>query len=162
MNMDCEKFMQSFLLLDNGEKLSPDLAAHLKSCARCAARTEKLLLLMESRAAFADISPRADISSAVMARISREAGKEHFAETRPILSLRNWIGTGLFILLGMLLIPFSTILPQLVRNTPWLDVVLPLVLGTVMTIYSTLFTGSHIKTLDRFLTTVRNQTKRLL
>jgi hypothetical protein len=152
--------MRSFLLLDNAEELPPGLAAHRESCARCAAWAREFLLLMESRTAFADIPPHTDISSAVMARISREPGEESLEGTLP-LSMGNWIGTGLLILLGMLLIPFSTILPQLVRDTPWLDVALPLVLGTVITLYATLFAGSHIKTLSRFLAETQNQIKHL-
>jgi hypothetical protein len=89
-----------------------------------------------------------------MARIAESAPlspEEIFSKKRLELSLCNWIGTGLLILAGMLLIPFSTILPALSRILPGLGVALPLVLGLIITAYAMLFAGSHMEALRRFL-----------
>ncbi|MCL1818667.1 MAG: hypothetical protein FWG35_07025 [Spirochaetaceae bacterium] len=140
--------MESFLALDNGEALPPELADHRAGCSRCAREADELLALMRTRAVFAEIPPPRDITPAVMARIGE---KKAFAENRLLLSTINWVSVGLLILLGMFLIPFSTILPGLSRATPWIDLALPLVLGFVVTIYASFFTGSHMKVLSRFL-----------
>ena len=150
--MDCEDFMRSFLNLDNREALPPALEEHRKNCRgphgkNCAQLYEELLRLMESRAVYGNIPPEKDIVPAVMARI---ASAESAAGSRSGVSTGNWIGTGLLILAGMCLIPFSTILPALALSMPWLSITLPLVLGSVITIYAMLFTGSHMKALSRF------------
>jgi hypothetical protein len=146
--------MNRFLELDNGETPSPELAAHLSSCPRCAREIHSLGLLAESRKAFGDIQPERDIVSAVMARIAEtdlSSPEKIFPENRPELSLRNWVGTGLLIFLGMLLTPFSAILPKLSRILPGFSIALPLVLGLIITVYAALFAGSHMETLRRFL-----------
>ena len=152
--MDCEDFMRGILNLDKGEALSPELEEHRKTCSgkahrkSCAQLAEELLQLMESRAAYGNILPERDIVHAVMARI---ASGESCRENRSSISIGNWICTGLLIFVGMCLIPFSTILPALVLQTPWLSIALPLVLGSVITAYAMLFTGSHMKALTRLL-----------
>jgi hypothetical protein len=154
--VECEKFMQIFLELDNGEALPEGAAAHLETCARCAAEARGLEELMSSPRVWGNLAPGESLVSGVMARIVKgqaawAAGKEFFSENRRELSLRNWVGTGLFILLGMFLIPFSTILPELNRIIPGLRIALPLVLGLVITLYGALFIGSHLNVFRRLL-----------
>jgi hypothetical protein len=152
--MECKEYMNIFFELDNGEKPSPELAGHPENCPRCAQEIRSLNFLMESLKTLADIRPEGDIVSAVMARIAEPvlpSPEEMFSEKRLELSLWNWVGTGLFILAGMLLIPFSTILPALSRILPGLGIALPLVLGLLITVYAMLFAGSHMETLRRFL-----------
>ncbi|MDR3200475.1 MAG: hypothetical protein LBT68_03350 [Spirochaetales bacterium] len=148
--MECENFMELFLELDNNEALPPALAAHLESCARCAAQIKALEAMMRSRAAFANIQPEEDIALSVMARISESGAVKNPPEACP-LSMGNWVGAGSLLFLGMLLIPFSTILPDLSALIPGLPVVLPLVLGSAITVYAALFIGSHMKDFSRFL-----------
>ena len=105
--------------------------------------------LMKFSAASGDIPPEKDIVSAVMLRIAHT--ENSFAENRNIVSMKNWISTGIVIVTGTCLIPFSTFLPSLIHDTPWLRIILPLVLGSAVTIYAMLFTGSHMKDLTRLL-----------
>jgi hypothetical protein len=149
--MECEKFMKRFLELDNAGELPRDLAAHLEACPRCAAQVEVFARFMEACAVYADIAPRGDITDGVMARIARAGEMEHRGESTVPLSMVNWIGSGLLLFSGMLLFPFSTILQELVRDTPSLSIALPVAMGSIIAIYATLFTGSHIKALSRFL-----------
>ncbi|MDR1931573.1 MAG: hypothetical protein LBQ57_02005 [Spirochaetales bacterium] len=142
--MECEDFMRLFLELDNNEAPSAALAAHLESCALCAAQAKGLQAFMRSRVLFAEVPPEKDISAAVMARISGPAAKESPPETCP-LSMGNWIGAGLLLILGMFLIPFSAILPELSQITPGLGLALPLALGLAVTVYAAFFIGSHMK-----------------
>jgi hypothetical protein len=147
--MKCEEFMNLFLKLDNGEKPSAELAAHLKSCAVCAKEAAAFSRLMAFQAARGNIAPDRDLAAAVMFRITQIETEENLEVASPV-SMLNWIGTGIFILLGMFLIPFSTSLPEL-ENVPGLNLALSLVLGSAITVYATFFICSHIRTLSRFL-----------
>ena len=146
--MDCKDFMEAFLALDNGEAMPAQLSAHRSGCLRCAREAEELEGFMRSSAVLGDIPPKEDISAAVMASIGEEKTSP---ESRRILSMSNWVSAGIVILLGVFLIPFSTILPGLSHAVPWFDLALPLVLGFIVAIYASFFTGSHIKALSRFL-----------
>jgi hypothetical protein len=147
--MECEKYMELFLKLDRGEKLSAEMAEHAENCPRCAAETAAFNRFADFCAAYGNIAPNRDLTAGIMARIAWE--KETPEEAALPLSMANWIGTGLLLFSGMLLIPFSTILQELVLDMPGLSIALPIVLGSSIAIYATLFTGSHIKTLSRFL-----------
>ncbi len=157
--MTCDEAMNAYFLLDSGEAPPADLAAHLAACPACAVETRRFGSSLAVLRLAGDLSPDTDLSRAVMEKISAldaETGRLglHGAarETRPELSLGNWIGTGLLIVAGMLLIPFSTILPALHRFAgPGLELYLHLVMGAVVTTYITLFIGSHLTSLRRML-----------
>ncbi|MDR1625695.1 MAG: hypothetical protein LBT33_04065 [Spirochaetia bacterium] len=149
--MECEEIMERFLELDNGEGLPGEIAGHLETCPRCAAQVAAFARFTESCAAYADFAPQRDIAAGVMARIARAGEEDSPWESDLPLSMVNWIGSGLVLLVGMLLIPFSGMLQQLVRDMPSLGIALPIALGLIIAIYAALFTGSHIETLSRFL-----------
>lgn len=156
--MTCNLAMELFLLLDRGETPSPELAEHLRSCPSCAAEVRQIRSAMDSFLARAGFSPGRDLSDPVMARISALEGTVHLEspaqEPRRGLeiSLSNWIVSGLVILAGMMLIPYSTIPPLLFRMLgPQWELPLHLVLGLVITTYTTLFIASHLGDLRRFL-----------
>jgi anti-sigma factor RsiW len=149
--MECEKIMELFLELDNGEELPAEVAEHLAACPRCAAQAAAFVRFMNSCAAYADFSPHRDIAAGVMACIERAVAEDSREETIPPLSMVNWIGGGLFLFAGMLLIPFSGMLQELIRNLPGLGIALPVALGLIIAVYAALFTGSHMDALSRFL-----------
>ncbi len=157
--MTCDRAMEAYLRLDRDEAPSRELAAHIESCPLCGREVWGLTASLQAFPPTADCRPGRDLAGPVMARIADlkaapgpDALSWRSREERPLLSLYNWIGTGLMILAGMILIPYSTIPPLLNRIVgPDWELSLHLVLGLVITIYTTLFIGSHLTDLRRLL-----------
>jgi hypothetical protein len=94
-----------------------------------------------------------DITAAVLARIAaldvHSEGKisdsKGAAAAEKKVSLRKWMGTGLVMLFGMVLTPFSTILADLTtRIGRDFEVYLHVILGTVISVYAAIFIVSHL------------------
>lgn len=145
--MDCEKMMDIYLELDRSEAIPGILARHMAACPRCSREIRELEKVFQDCSEAGNIPPPRDATADVMARIADlegPPGREH--------SLGNWIGTGLVIILGMLLIPFSTILPSLYRLFgPGVMVALHVIMGVTLTAYMLVFIVCHMRSLRRLL-----------
>ncbi len=150
--MKCEKAIELFIDRERASSLSPGLRIHLIFCPSCRKEITRL------RAAFNRLidSPfyrmegsRADNIMRVIktSRVSREH----------TVSSKQWIFAGFVILFSIFLIPFNDSIIWL-RSRFGIDFELPfvLIMGLAVTIYSVLFTLTHmdeikelIKTIDR-------------
>ncbi|HNU91178.1 MAG TPA: hypothetical protein PKO25_04850 [Spirochaetota bacterium] len=137
--MKCDEAMRRLLEHDNAPGYPLPLRLHLRRCAHCRAEEARLRAALEELKAVA-LSPRdMDISDAVM------AGIERLESYRRDVPMYNWIGGGLAILGGIVLISFSD-------SFAWLrgsfggdfEVPLSIVLGIVITLYASAFIATHL------------------
>ena len=155
--MECNDYMDRFLELDR-EKPSGDLAEHLAACPRCSEEARRLNAAYSLMAKEGRKKPVQDLVPGIMAALQAPENsvpgiispfQEEDDDERP---LRNWIWSGVFLLLGMMLIPFSTILPGLIGlYGKSFDITMHLILGLFITVYGTVFIISHMGMLRRVL-----------
>lgn len=145
--MKCENFMDAYTALDNGERPSLSLRLHLRSCPRCrreAALMEEKLSSLRRDAALPDAPDR---TREIMARIS--AGDVTYGRSVP---LYNWVSGELIIIVSIVLARFSDSLVWMNGYFGMnLEIPFNIVLGVVLTVYSSLFIGSHMKEIKSFL-----------
>jgi hypothetical protein len=140
--MNCERAIQVFLSLDNGEAFPEDLKRHLESCPTCA-RTVRLLqsvftALSEEGLAEAPVGS----TDLVMASVRISARAEDPEER---LSMGKWLVAGVIMFASVFLVSFSDSHMWLRRVFGMsLEVPLSLILGAAMAIYASLFIGTHI------------------
>ena len=138
--MKCEQFMDRFLALDNEEAMGFFMRRHLRSCVRCRRETGALTAAMDELLGFPGRFNEADVADRVMARI----GAVEYTYDRRV-SLSNWIGVGLVILVSMFLLPFSDSLIWL-RGFfgGYIDLPYGIVMGLLVSIYMTVFAATNM------------------
>jgi len=156
--MKCDECMDRFLELDGNEP-SGELAAHLASCPRCSEEARRLVAAFSFLAEEGRRKPDRDLTDGIMAALYMDSiGKAPKVEKEDVEApLRTWLWSGAVIMVGMLLIPFSTILPELSgRYGSSLDITLHLILGLVITLYGTIFIASHMGLLRKIALRLEN------
>jgi hypothetical protein len=148
--MGCEKIMNRFLATDGKRDLHSDITDHIAGCPRCLREVRNFEKAVALLSRSLERSPVAeDLSAAVLARIEnwdihideKPAASEGVEKK---VSLRKWTITGLIMLLGMVLTPFSTILADLsAMKGPDFEVYLHLILGLILSVYTGVFIVSH-------------------
>lgn len=144
--MKCDKHMNRFLELDNGDHLPLTSRFHLLVCPRCrrevSAMTIELAILRDSAPHYAD----ADLSRIVMEKIFTAAvGEEHF------ISNLKWIIVGFIMMISTVLIGYSdTTLWLRDHFGPNLIIPLSIVLGLTFSCYAVMFVGTHIDELKKY------------
>lgn len=145
--MKCESFMRSYVSLDNGERPSLSLRLHLRSCARC--RREAALMEWELSSLRRDetLPDAPDRTREIMARIS--AGDVTYGRSVP---LYNWVSGEVIIIVSIVLARFSDSLVWMNAYFGMnLEVPFNIVLGILLTVYSSVFIGTHMKEIKGFI-----------
>lgn len=141
--MDCKQALDEFLFLDHGESLPAELTHHVAECASCrrqVARMRSIFIALE-REGLAEAPDGS--TEAIMAEI-RSAADEP-------LSVAKWLGTGVIILASIVLVSFSNSHTWLSRFFGMsLELPLSIILGAAITIYATLFIGTHVHKVAAF------------
>lgn len=151
--MTCREAMDLYCSLDQKEPLPADLESHVLTCPTCNQRVEQMVwVLQEYRRNSLYPIPHSMGDSILSAIEALEAAPS--PEPQVTLSPGKWMLPGVFLLLGIMGVPFSTVFPVFAtlpeRN---LEVVVPLVLGTAFTVYAAFFTGYNLEWLKKkFLT----------
>lgn len=137
--MKCDEAMRKVLELDQGSGHLLFLWLHLRRCARCRAEAAALDAILCKLRQTPLPGPDMDVSDAVMAEIER------LESYRRDVPMYNWVGGGLAILGGIVLVSFSD-------SFAWLrgsfggdfEVPLSIVLGIVITLYASAFIATHL------------------
>jgi hypothetical protein len=150
--MTCEKCMDRYLSLDNGEALPRGIRAHVAGCNRCMTEIRGFEALREEMTSLPPESDR-DLADEVMMNIRR------LSPDRQTVSTGRWLAVGITLLLSVALVPLGRSYLW-VRQTWGMSFDLPLflVLGIVFVLYCTVFIAVHVdelshrfKILDAFL-----------
>ncbi len=144
--MRCDTFIRNYTALDAGEKPGLALRIHALRCAPCraaAARTDGAARLV--RAIEPDLLGE-DLTARIMAgvRFSRtEYGRK--------VSIFNWISAEILLLAALVLVQFSEpriwLVNQLGRG---FEMAISVSLGVLITLFSALLVGTHMKELNGF------------
>ena len=160
--MECRDAMDLMLSLDNAGAPPPDLAAHLRGCARCRAEFGRLnAAVVALEIGHAD-SAATELTNTVLTERIMEAVRHDAAavmtgdealseEERPEL-FRNWIIAGTLLVAGLFGLRFSDVMDWL-RNSfgPTIDVAMSLILGVFLTGYICMLVGSNLRRVRRAL-----------
>jgi predicted anti-sigma-YlaC factor YlaD len=138
--MQCEKAIQAFLNLDHGEPIPPGVQKHIDECAACRRQVAMMQSVFRALAQTGVAETPAGTTDEVMAAV-RSGG---VAAEEP-LSVAKWLATGVIIFASIVLVSFS-------NSHSWLSQVfgvslelpLSLILGAAITIYASLFIGTHV------------------
>jgi hypothetical protein len=141
--MTCDKCMDRYLSLDNGEELPFGVCAHVAHCDRCAAEIRRFESALEAMLESAP-DPERDLIPSIMLEIAVTAPEGH------TVSFGRWIAVGCTLLLSVVLVPFGD-------SFGWASAVygskfqfpLFLVLGLVLAVYCTVFIGTHVEEIER-------------
>ncbi len=151
--MTCKEAMDLYCSLDQGEPLPTDLETHIASCPTCTEWVQQMEGVFRTYREQSHVqipySMEARILPAIQALDAESPPQPQFT-----LSPGKWMLPGMFLLLGIIGVPFSTVFSVFAtlpgRN---LEVVVPLVLGTTFTAYAAFFTGYNLEWLKKkFLT----------
>lgn len=142
--MICKEAIDHYLVLDQGEPIPPELQDHIDHCPHCRRLIHQMEAALSSCRDSIEKIPCPDVSESVLNAI---AEAEHLTHPLPFPSTSpaNWIVPGIFLFLGILGLPFSTVLSTLVHHSRGnLEIWVPLVLGSAFTLYAALFAGSNL------------------
>ncbi|MBP7495197.1 MAG: hypothetical protein KA771_06860 [Spirochaetales bacterium] len=142
--MICKEAIDHYLVLDQGEPIPPELQEHIDNCPHCRRLVHQMEAAFSSCRDSVEKIPCPDVAESVLKAI---AEAERLTAPLPFRSTSpgNWIVPGIFLFLGILGLPFSTVLVTLVNHTGRsLEIWVPLVLGTTFTLYAALFAGSNL------------------
>ncbi|HSV97828.1 MAG TPA: hypothetical protein VLM75_12975 [Spirochaetota bacterium] len=137
--MKCDDALRRIIEHDDGARYPARLRLHLRRCARCRAEAEGLRFAVGALRRGPLPVPDIDVSDAVMAEIGR---MESYGRNVP---LYNWLGGGLAIVGGIVLVSFSDSF-ALLRNSFGRNFEMPLsiVLGLAITLYASAFIAIHL------------------
>jgi len=137
--MKCEKTMEKYLEQDDYTRLPIMLRMHLLFCRRC---RNEIRLLSDTMDYFQETSPfhmDRDISESVMNRILKL--DENYSHT---MSNFKWLAVGSFIILSIMALPFNESFTWMKGHFGGnLEIPLTMVMGVGITIYVSLFAGTH-------------------
>ncbi len=137
--MKCDDAIRRILEHDDGTEYPARLRLHLRRCGSCRAEAEGLRCAVEELRRGPFSAPDIDVGDAVMAEIER------MQSYRRNVPLYNWLGGGLAILGGIVLVSFSDSFAWLQisigRN---FEMPLSIVLGIVITLYASAFIAIHL------------------
>jgi len=152
--MKCDKAIETYLKLDNGQSLPLTLQVHLIKCHACREFIntfhDSFLQLRKNKYSQAEV----DFSDAIMKKVhTLNLPESHIAG----VSNFKWILAGFFIIVGFVSLPFSSYFLTLVDHFGInFELPLSIVMGCVITFYSAAFVMSRAsvfnsKTVERFL-----------
>lgn len=144
--MHCEQAIEAFLRLDHREEIPPEVKRHIDDCESCRRQVAMMRSVYTALEQVGVVETPAGTTDAVMAAVAAAtAGAEE------PLSLGKWLGTGVIIFASIVLVSFSNShswLSQVFGMS--LDLPLSLILGAAITIYATLFIGTHVDQIAGF------------
>jgi len=151
--MTCKEAMDLYFSLDQGEPFPRELETHVSTCPTCTQWIQQMDWVLKAY----QRSGRYSIPSSMEERIlSAIEALDATPPPAPQVSLSpgKWMLPGVFLILGILGVPSSTVFSVFTalpgRN---LEVVVPLVLGTTFTTYAAFFIGYNLEWLKKkFLT----------
>lgn len=145
--MKCDEAMRRVLEHDDGSHRSVLLWLHLRRCARCRAEAAALDAALRELRQTALAGSGIDVSAAVMAEIER------CATYRRNVPMYSWVGGGLGIFGGIVLVSFSDSLVWLRGSFGGdFEVSLSIVLGIVITLYASAFIATHLDMAESWIT----------
>jgi len=151
--MTCKDAMDLYCYLDQGEPLPADLEAHLASCPTCTQWVQRMDSVLQLYKRSGQHPIPTPIEDRILAAIE---ALEATPTPKPGLTLSpgKWMLPGVFLLLGILGIPFSTVFSVFASQPGGnLEVLVPVVLGAAFTTYAAFFTGYNLEWLKKkFLT----------
>lgn len=153
--MKCEEYINSYLLLDNGQKPSLLMRAHVLFCKVCRKEVRMLDAHFEEIRAMASLPDGRDLVESVMGIV----GHTQTIHVKKVTTFQ-WVSVEFIILASLVLVQFS---PAKI----WLDAMLGEVfhmlisatLGVVITLFSAVLVLTHIDELnamkERFIAKIR-------
>ncbi len=147
--MTCEEAMDLYCSLDQGEPLPAELEDHISACSTCKQQVEQMEWVFQAyrrEGLYPIPSPMEDrVLSAIEAM---EATPN--AQPQVTLSPGKWMLPGIFILLGIMGVPFSTVFPVFSSFPAGnIELIVPFVLGAAFTVYAAFFTGYNLEWLKK-------------
>lgn len=115
MKQNCDFYMDQYLSLDKGERLSSALTLHLLTCPKC--RTEVRSLLKVEKLLKKPLKIPVPIESSTITNVMKDIDPSYNLHEHKV-SFRQWIITGLFMLLcvaalGIFAIPVTEMMAVL-------------------------------------------------
>ncbi len=151
--MRCEKAIARFLDLDQQERLPLALRLHLAHCAKCRNEVRSLSQTFHSLGDVSGVVMPRDMGDGVMRMIRLSATTYGRS-----MSLFNWMSGEILIIASLVLIQFND--PRVWLEGHFggsLEVPLNIVLGLVITVYSSVFIGTHLKEFKGFVGRVQKK-----
>lgn len=151
--MTCKDVMDLYCSLDQGEPFPAELEAHLASCPTCTQWVQQMDSVLQAYRRSENYPIPPQMESRILSAIETlEAAP--VPEPQIALTPGKWMLPGVFLLLGILGIPFSTVFSAFAFHPGGnLEVWVPIVLGAAFTTYAALFTGYNLEWLKKkFLT----------
>ena len=148
--MKCEKAVEKFLNLDNGEPTPFSIRFHVFWCRRCRREIFGLRRAFESVKGGAPFKAPANFADVVMTRI--ELLEIDYSRN---VSNVKWLLGGLVIFASIFTISFSDWTDWVISHgNPIFGLAIYIVMGVCLTIYSVSYIATHLDALRRFYTKV--------
>jgi hypothetical protein len=148
--MKCEKIVNKFLELDNGEPTPLSVRFHVFWCAKCRNEIFDLRRKFQSVKGSAAFKAPSGLCDLVMNRIELLE-----IEYEQNVSNMKWLGSGIVIFAGIFSISFSSWADWMISRTGSdFEPFLYGIMGLCLTIYSVSYIATHLSTLRRLFTKV--------
>ncbi|MCX7786307.1 MAG: hypothetical protein N2442_01265 [Spirochaetes bacterium] len=151
--MTCRDARDLYCSLDQGEPFPLELETHVSTCPSCTQWIQQMDWVFQTYRKSSEYPVPSSLENRILSAIDAMEVSPA-SEPRLTLSPGKWMLPGVFLILGIMGIPFSTVFSVFAslpgRN---LEIVVPLVLGTAFTTYAAFFTGYNLEWLKKkFLT----------
>ena len=144
---NCENIMDTFLSLDKDEHIPLKVSLHLLSCPKC--RTQVRMMTKAEHLAKVPLSQAVNESDSVIASVLKKIDTQKGSSTPNPISLRQWIVSGILMILLMLSFGLYT-----AESSEELKIAFYLVFALIITIYCAMFIGCNI---DFFIKKINTQ-----
>ncbi|MBO4732738.1 MAG: hypothetical protein J5597_08075 [Spirochaetaceae bacterium] len=139
-NQQCEKMIDTYLMLDKHERIPLAVCVHLLTCKKC--RTQVRMMTQAEEKLSSPLVIQLPFSDLKLCSIMQSVDPGFDIKSICPVSMRKWVITGIFMIIGIIIFE---ILDYLLPGAAILSASIHIVFGISIVLYCTIFIASNLE-----------------
>ena len=139
-NQQCEKMIDTYLMLDKHERIPLAVCVHLLTCKKC--RTQVRMMTQAEEKLSSPLAIQLPFSDLKLCSIMQSVDPGFDIKSICPVSMRKWVITGIFMIIGIIIFE---ILDYLLPGAAILSASIHIVFGISIVLYCTIFIASNME-----------------
>ena len=139
-NQQCEKMIDTYLMLDKHERIPLAVCVHLLTCKKC--RTQVRMMTQAEEKLSSPLAIQLPFSDLKLCSIMQSVDPGFDIKSICPVSMRKWVITGIFMIIGIIIFE---ILDYLLPGAAILSASIHIVFGISIVLYCTIFIASNLE-----------------
>ena len=139
-NQQCEKMIDTYLMLDKHERIPLAVCIHLLTCKKC--RTQVRMMTQAEEKLSSPLAIQLPFSDLKLCSIMQSVDPGFDIKSICPVSMRKWVITGIFMIIGIIIFE---ILDYLLPGAAILSASIHIVFGISIVLYCTIFIASNLE-----------------